>query len=148
MRDCSHPHIPAQFLLIRTRWTNAEEGKQGLREARETLSAPTGEPHPAFWWQIPSESSVSTTKASPAPTLEGSEGPALTQSSATPGESWHSAGLQGKLAFSWHAGKVGILLGYRESWYPAGIQEDQWQPGGTAEETPEQGEPCTLCYIF
>lgn len=89
----------------------SRRGKVEFEEAREMLSAPTREPHPVLWWQIPSKGSAPQSQAQHH--LWRAERVQFWHSSPTPGESWH----------------------------PAGIQGNHWQPGGTAKKTPEQGEP-------
>lgn len=101
MRDCSHPHIPAQFLLIRRRWTNPGEGEAGFEEAREMLSAPTRESHSScalvtnLLWGLGQHHQV---KPSTIP-----RGKRVSRSET---QLTHA---MGKLASCWDIGKAGIL---------------------------------------
>lgn len=80
------------------------------------LSAPTRQTHPELWWQIPLWG-LGHHQVKPSP-MPGWEGGSSSDTQCT--HSW------GKLASCW---------AHRESW------DTRRSPRGTAEETPEQGEP-------
>lgn len=93
MRDCSHPHIPAQLLLIRTRWTNPGEGKWSLRRQGRCWVHPQGSLILCSGDKSPPRAQHH--KVKPSTILEGRGGPVLTQLT----HSW------GKLASCWDTGK-------------------------------------------
>lgn len=91
MRDCSHPRILAQFLLIRTRWTNPGEGKQGLRRQGRCWVHPQGSPILCSGDKPPLR--VQHHKAKPS-TIPGGQRGSSSDTHTHSRESWHPAGIR------------------------------------------------------